>query len=113
MAMRSKSVLSIEVPVIVYLAERSFTTAEIMRLVPGSIIEMAKQADKDLDLYISNRRVGTGTAVKVGENFGLRVTSMIEPVARLEAALDDAAVPPEAPAPTETASDSPAEAEAA
>ena len=88
MAMRTEALKHLDVPVIVYLAERTLATAEIMKLVPGSIIEMSKQADKDLDLYISNRLIGTGSAVKVGENFGLQVKPIESPSERLDAAVD-------------------------
>ncbi len=90
MAMRTEALKHLEVPVIVYLAERTLPTAEVMKLVPGSIIEMSKQADKDLDLYISNRQIGTGSAVKVGENFGLQVKTIESPSERLDAAVDAA-----------------------
>ena len=88
MAMRTEALKHLDVPVIVYLAERTLATAEIMKLVPGSSIEMSKQADKDLDLYISNRLIGTGSAVKVGENFGLQVKPIESPSERLDAAVD-------------------------
>ncbi len=71
-----KSILSLEVPVIVRLGERAMTLREVLTLVPGAIIEIPKPADDELDLLVNNLRVGVGTAVKVGENFGLRVTAM-------------------------------------
>ncbi len=91
MSLKSESVLSLEVPVVVYLAERSMTTAEVMRLMPGSIIEMSKQADEDLDLYINNHAIGTGVAVKVGENFGLKISCIGTPEECLAAAIESAA----------------------
>jgi flagellar motor switch protein FliN len=72
-------VLAIEVPVIVRLAERSMPVKSIMQLATGSIIEFEKAADDELDLMINNKCIGHGQAVKVGENFGLRV-SRIESV---------------------------------
>ena len=76
MASDLKSILSLEVPVIVRLGERAMTLREVLTLVPGAIIEIPKPADDELDLLVNNQRVGVGTAVKVGENFGLRVTAM-------------------------------------
>lgn len=66
-------VLHLEVPVIVRLAERSMPLSEILNLTSGAIIEFEKPADGELDLMINNKCVGQGLAVKVGENFGLRV----------------------------------------
>lgn len=76
MASDLKSILSLEVPVIVRLGERAMTLREVLTLVPGAIIEIPKPADDELDLLVNNQRIGVGTAVKVGENFGLRVTAM-------------------------------------
>lgn len=67
-------ILPLEVPVIVTLAERTMPLSKILALTPGSIIEFDKPSDELLDLMINNRRIGRGQAVKVGENFGLRVT---------------------------------------
>lgn len=67
-------VLHLEVPVIVRLAERSMPLSEILNLTSGAIIEFDKSAEGELDLLINNKCIGHGMAVKVGENFGLRVT---------------------------------------
>jgi Flagellar motor switch/type III secretory pathway protein len=82
-----QAVLNLEVPVIVQLGERSMSIAEVLNLVPGSIIELPKDAEAELELLINNKPVGTGSAVKVGENFGLRVSFVGDLRARLEASL--------------------------
>ena len=73
MASDLKAVLRLEVPVIVRLGERQLSLTEVVALVPGSIIQLPKNADEELDLLISNKQIGTGAAVKVGENFGIRI----------------------------------------
>ncbi len=67
--------LAIEVPVIVQLGMRKMTVGEVMRLAVGAIIEFHKPADEELDLLANNQAIGKGHAVKVGENFGIKVTS--------------------------------------
>ena len=69
-------VLHLEVPVIVRLAERFMALSEILNLTSGAIIEFEKRADAELDLMINNKCVAHGLAVKVGENFGLRVNQI-------------------------------------
>jgi len=69
-------ILKLEVPVIVQLAKNTMPLSEIMTLSTGAIIEFDKPSDADLDLMINNKCIGQGMAVKVGENFGLRVTNM-------------------------------------
>lgn len=68
--------LRLQVPVVVRLAERSMSLKEVLALVPGAIIELPKNAEAELDLMVNNTVVGTGQAVKVGENFGIRITKL-------------------------------------
>jgi flagellar motor switch protein FliN/FliY len=66
-------IMRMEVPVIVKLAERKLPMSEVLRLGVGSIIEFVKSNDEPLQLMISNKTIAIGEAVKVGENFGLRI----------------------------------------
>jgi len=77
--------LKLEVPIVVRLAERQLPVQDVLRFVPGSLIELPKDADDELDLLVNNKAIGQGTAVKVGENFGLKVTFIGDLRARLEA----------------------------
>ena len=69
-----RRVLGLEVPVIVKLAERKIAMNEVLRLGVGAIIEVVKSSSEPLDLMINNKVIGQGETVKVGENFGLRIT---------------------------------------
>ncbi len=71
-----RRMLRLRVPVIVRLAERFMSLGEIMKVSPGAIIEFDKLGDSELDLMINNRVIGHGSAVKVGEKFGLRIQSI-------------------------------------
>ena len=66
-------ILRLQVPVIVKLAERKLPLNEVMRLGVGAIIEFIKSNEEPLELLINNKVIGVGEAVKVGENFGLRI----------------------------------------
>ena len=66
-------ILRLQVPVIVKLAERKLLLSEVMRLGVGAIIEFVKSSEEPLELLINNKTIGVGEAVKVGENFGLRI----------------------------------------
>ncbi|CAG0990872.1 Flagellar motor switch protein FliN [Phycisphaerales bacterium] len=78
-------ILNLEVPLVVLLGERSMHISEVLALVPGAIIELPKNAEDELQLLVNNKPIGTGQAVKVGENFGLRVTRIGDEAERLEA----------------------------
>ena len=66
--------LAIEVPVIVQLGMRRLTVGEVMRLGVGAIVEFNKSAEEELDLLANNKAIGKGHAVKVGENFGIKIS---------------------------------------
>ncbi len=97
MASDLTAVLRLEVPVIVRLGERSLSLSEVVGLVPGAIIQLPKNADAELDLLINNKQIGTGAAVKVGENFGIRINYIGDIRARI-AALGGTPAPAAAPA---------------
>jgi flagellar motor switch protein FliN/FliY len=50
--------------------------AEILRLHLGSVIPFEQDAYRHIDLMVNNAVIGIGQAVKVGENFGLKITEM-------------------------------------
>ena len=78
-------VLKLEVPVTVELGRRRLSVQEVLRLAVGSIIEFDKNYEKPLDLLVNRHPIGGGETVKVGENFGLRVTHIRPPRARAQA----------------------------
>lgn len=69
-------IMRLQVPVVVTLAARKLMLSEVMRLGTGAIIEFSKSSDEPLELLINNKTIGAGDAVKVGENFGLRITQI-------------------------------------
>ena len=99
-----KSILSLEVPLIVVIGSRDMPVKEVMNLAPGAIIELPKLANEDLEILVNNKPIGVGTAVKVGENFGIRVTFVGDLKSRISALGAARAIPAPAtktaPAPT-------------
>jgi flagellar motor switch protein FliN len=81
---RLKRILKLRVPVVVRLAERPMLLSEIMKIMPGTILEFSRTVDEELDLLANNRQIGHGVAVKVNERFGLRVTYVGDVKGRLK-----------------------------
>lgn len=73
-ARNSEQIRQLEVPVIVRLGEKDMTMKEVLGMVPGAILELPRSADSELELVVNNKVIGCGIAVKIGENFGIRVT---------------------------------------
>ncbi|MFM9959020.1 MAG: FliM/FliN family flagellar motor switch protein [Phycisphaerales bacterium] len=78
-------ILRLELPVICLLGDRQMTVQEVVALQPGSIIELPKKAEEELTLVVNNRPIATGNAVKVGENFGVKLAYIGDVRARVEA----------------------------
>jgi flagellar motor switch protein FliN len=82
---RIRTLLALEVPLVVRLGERTMRVSEVMSIVPGMLIELEKDADEELEVLVNNKKIGMGNAVKLGENFGIRLTSIRDVRGRLEA----------------------------
>lgn len=80
-----RNLLSLEVPVSVILAERDMDIESILKTKIGTIIEFDVSFDSDLMLHVANEQVASGQAVKIGENFGIRVTTVKSVEERLQA----------------------------
>ncbi|MFO0945588.1 MAG: FliM/FliN family flagellar motor C-terminal domain-containing protein [Planctomycetota bacterium] len=81
-----RRLLRTPVPIIVTLAEKRLSTDKLIEIGPGSIIEFERPCDEPLQLSVNNLPIGQGEAVKIGDHFGLKVTSILpaeERVARL------------------------------
>ena len=78
----TRSLLRIRVPVMVTLASKRQPLSRIVELVPGSIIQFNKSCDDMLDLEVAGHTVAKGECVKVGDKFGLRLTSITLPPER-------------------------------
>lgn len=75
----SRSLLKVEVPVIVRLASKKQTVNEIVELGPGSIITFDKSCDEPVHLTVGDEPIAQGEVVKVGEKFGIRIDEMVMP----------------------------------
>jgi flagellar motor switch protein FliN/FliY len=80
----SRSLLRIRVPVVVTLARKRQRLGAILELGPGSIIHFDKSCEEMLELDAGGHSVALGEAVKVGDKFGLRITSVRLPDERFE-----------------------------
>ena len=80
-----KSIKALEVPLVVVLGERAMMINDIRNWVPGSILELGKEAEEDLEIRVNNRAIGQGSAVKIGENFGIQINFIGEAKDRINA----------------------------
>ncbi len=71
-----RRILGLPVQVTVMLSSRDMPIGAILDLTVGTILEFEEQFDADLILKVVDHPIGRGQAVKVGENFGLRITGI-------------------------------------
>jgi len=76
MATDINTILKLKVPLLVTVGERFMPVDDVLALGPGAILELCRSADSDLILRVNNKAVGTGQAVKVGENFGIKISQV-------------------------------------
>ena len=55
-----------------------------MDLAPGTILHFNKPCDQPLSVSVGRCEVAVGETVKVGDKFGLRITSMVMPQEKFE-----------------------------
>lgn len=70
-------VMDVPVELTIELGRKNVKIAEILRLGPGSVLELDKANGEPLDVYVNNRLVARGEAVVVGERYGVRLTEVL------------------------------------
>ena len=68
--------MDVPLQVSVKLGRRKMTVAEVLKLGPGAVLELAKPSGEALDIYVNDRLVAKGEAVMVGERYGVRITEI-------------------------------------
>ena len=80
-----ETILKLSVPLIVQIGRSRMPMQNVLTLGPGAIVELGRKAEDQLDLLVNNKAIGKGSAVKVGENFGIRISAIGTPQQRIEA----------------------------
>lgn len=69
--------MDVPVEVTVEIGRRSMKISEVLRLGPGSILELDKPSGEPLELLVNNRPIARGEAVVVGDRYGIRLTEIL------------------------------------
>lgn len=72
----------IPVTVSVCLAEKRIPVAQLLHVTPGALLTFDKSCEDLLEMYVNNVHYGRGEAVKVGENFGIKINQIGPPPPR-------------------------------
>jgi flagellar motor switch protein FliN/FliY len=75
----------IQVTLTVELGRTDMMIEEVTALTPGKVVELDKLAGEPLDVLINGKLLAKGEVVVVDENFGIRITSIVDPRSRVQA----------------------------
>lgn len=76
--------LDVSIPISVEVGRAEMPLAQILNLVPGSVVALDKRAEEPVDLRVNGKLLARGEVVLVDDAYGLRVTQIIDPAARIE-----------------------------
>jgi flagellar motor switch protein FliN/FliY len=76
--------LDVPLRVTVQLGGARLTIRELLLLGQGSVVELDKPGGEPLDVLVNGKPIARGEAVIVNEKFGVRLTQIISPTARVE-----------------------------
>ena len=76
--------LDIDLPVTIELGRTHMMIKDILKLGPGSIVELDKLSGEPVDLFVNNKKFAQGEVVVIDENFGVRLTEILQVDQRLQ-----------------------------
>jgi flagellar motor switch protein FliN/FliY len=75
--------LDIQLPVVVRMGQTEMQMGELLKLTPGSILELNRSADSPVELLVNGKLIAKGEVVVVDGNFAFRITEIDTRAARI------------------------------
>jgi flagellar motor switch protein FliN/FliY len=75
--------LDIELQLVVRMGQTEMQMGELLKLTPGSILEMNRSADAPVELLVNGKLIAKGEVVVVEGNFAFRITEIESKAARI------------------------------
>ncbi|WP_425229121.1 flagellar motor switch protein FliN [Sphingomonas sp.] len=69
----------VDVKLTVEIGSTELTLRELLALGESSVIELDRQANELLDVFVNGTLIGRGEVVTVGDRFGVRMTELVNP----------------------------------
>lgn len=77
-------ILDVSVEVAVELGRTRMYIKDILQLYPGSVVGLDKLAGEPVDLLVNDKLIAKGEVIVIDENFGVRVTDILDPAQRIQ-----------------------------
>ncbi|MCB0210194.1 MAG: flagellar motor switch protein FliN [Anaerolineae bacterium] len=75
--------LGVSLRVTVELGRTKMNIEEVLRLGPGSVVELDKLAGEPVDVLVNERLIARGEVVVLDDRFGVRITDVLPPAQRI------------------------------
>ena len=72
----------VDVKLTVEIGSTQLTLRELLALGENSVIELDREANELLDVFVNGTLIGRGEVVTVGDKFGVRMTELVSPEKR-------------------------------
>lgn len=70
--------LNVSLQITAELGKAKMNVRDILKLGTGSVVELDRLAGGPVDLLVNNKLVARGEVVAIDDNFGVRITELIE-----------------------------------
>ena len=77
-------ILDIQLRLAARLGQVEMPVGEILKLAPGSVIDIDRFVDEPIELLVNDRLIARGEIVVVQENFGIRITEIVSQKDRIK-----------------------------
>jgi flagellar motor switch protein FliN/FliY len=78
--------MDVNLDVKIVLGRSQMAIEDIVRLKPGSVVELDKLAGDPLDVLVNNRLVARGEVLVLNDNFCIRITEILSPEGQIQVA---------------------------
>lgn len=75
-------ILDVQMQVAVELGRTTMQVRDVLGLGPGSIVELDKHSSEPVEVVVNNKVVARGEVVVIDDNFGVRITEIINAAER-------------------------------
>lgn len=76
-------ILDIPVKVTAQLGRTKMLIKDLLQVGPGSVVELDRLAGEPVDVLVNDKLVAKGEVVVINENFGVRLTEIVNPIERI------------------------------
>lgn len=76
-------ILDVAVTISLEVGRTRMPIRELLKLNPGSIVDLGRGASEPLDVYVNGTLIARGEVVVINDRFGVRLTDVLSPAERI------------------------------